>query len=43
MIGAVVGAAEKCGLSINKGKSSVMLYSYRGIPMERVGGVASSE
>ena len=38
MIGVVVGVARRCGLSINKGKSSVMLYNYRGVPMERVRG-----
>ena len=37
----MVGEAGSCGLSIDKGEmSSVMVYNYRGIPMERVGGVA---
>ena len=43
MIGVVVGVAGICGLSINKGKSSVMLYNYRGIPMESVGGSSGGE
>ena len=37
MIRVVVGVAGRCQL-INNGKSSVMLYNYKGVPMERVGG-----
>ena len=40
MIVVVVRVAGRCGSSINKGKRSVMLYNYTGIPMERVKGVA---
>ena len=40
MITVVVGAAGRCGLSINKGKSNVILYNYRGIQTERVEGIA---
>ena len=40
VIGAVVEVAGRCGLIIMNGRSNVLLYNHRGLPPERVAGIA---
>ena len=40
MVGMVVRVTGRCWLNINTGESNVLLHNHRGIPPERLGGIA---